>query len=318
MMNKFEMSCDFSVIIPAFNEAEELPGTLRALAEVSADGLLEFEIIVVDNGSKDRTAEIAESMGATVLSAPEASVAGVRNAGAAHARGRLLVFIDADVHVTQLWYEGLQALVERLPDTRVTGSRCLSNLTNNSWLHNGWYSKLADGDSGYINAGHLIVHKSFFESIGGFDDTLTTAEDVEFCARAKRAGADIFNDAALEVFHTGYPSGPRDFLRRERWHGLQDFLGWRQAIRSRVVWLTAIHLLILIGSFALILEKGLFFGLMSYVCGAFCLLLAAALFKFRRGLFPHSWASLAVMYLYILGRSIALLDALRGRNIRRE
>ncbi len=80
-----------SVVVPAYNEAAVLPETL---ARIDAEAA---EVIVVDNGSTERTAEIAEDAGARVVSEPRRGVARARNAGAAMARGDVLVFVDADV-----------------------------------------------------------------------------------------------------------------------------------------------------------------------------------------------------------------------------
>ncbi len=88
-----------SVIIPARNEEHLLPGTLAAaLAAAKRLGPGQTELIVVDNGSTDRTREVASSLGppVTVLSSPRSGAACARNDGARAARGHLLVFVDAD------------------------------------------------------------------------------------------------------------------------------------------------------------------------------------------------------------------------------
>ena len=90
-----------SFIIPAYNEDALLGQTLRAL-RAAADGVgEEFEIIVADEGSTDRTAEIAREFGAAVVSVNRRQIAAARNAGAAAARGKYLFFIDADTIVTE-------------------------------------------------------------------------------------------------------------------------------------------------------------------------------------------------------------------------
>ena len=94
-----------SVIIPAFNEERYLPLTLEHLRRAS-DHLRacrdeEVEVIVVDNASTDRTAEIALASGARVIPVPEHNIGRVRNAGASAATGDLLVFLDADTVVPE-------------------------------------------------------------------------------------------------------------------------------------------------------------------------------------------------------------------------
>lgn len=85
-----------SVIIPAFNEADYIPETLDRLAaaerhfKTAVDAAV--QIIVVDNASTDRTAEIAHDAGATIIYESEHNIARVRNAGAAKASHDVLVF----------------------------------------------------------------------------------------------------------------------------------------------------------------------------------------------------------------------------------
>src|SRR5688572_21460895 len=89
-----------SFIIPAYNEELLLGRTLRALDD-AARGLGEpFEIIVVDDASTDRTADVAREHGARVVSVNRRQIAATRNAGAREASGELLFFIDADTVVT--------------------------------------------------------------------------------------------------------------------------------------------------------------------------------------------------------------------------
>lgn len=85
-----------SVVIPAFNEGRYLPETLSSLRDAARACRCGLELIVVDNASADRTAEIAKAFGATLAHEPIHNIARVRNTGARHARSDVLVFIDAD------------------------------------------------------------------------------------------------------------------------------------------------------------------------------------------------------------------------------
>src|SRR5689334_12401466 len=101
-----------SVIVPARDAAATLDGTLRALAAQDLDD--DFEVLVVDDGSTDATAAIAEGFGPPVrlLRMTGSTGAGsVRNHGAAAARGHVLAFTDADCAPTPGWLRaGLRAL----------------------------------------------------------------------------------------------------------------------------------------------------------------------------------------------------------------
>lgn len=100
-----------SIIIPARNEAQNLPNLLASLADQTLEPL---EIVVVDDASEDRTAAIARAAGARVVSPPPlpGDWLGKNHAcwqGARHARGEILVFLDADTRIED---DGLRRLVE--------------------------------------------------------------------------------------------------------------------------------------------------------------------------------------------------------------
>ena len=94
-----------SVIVPAYKEEKYIGGTINSIKRAQ-DFLLNqrgipSEIVVVDNHSSDRTADIARSCAVKLLSEPTHNVAKGRNIGASQASGDILVFIDADVMVPQ-------------------------------------------------------------------------------------------------------------------------------------------------------------------------------------------------------------------------
>src|SRR2546425_8931640 len=88
-----------SVVVPAFNEEKLIGQSLRSIRD-AAETLLqrgwECEILVCDNNSSDRTAELARTAGAQVVFEPVNQISRARNAGAAAATGDWLVFVDAD------------------------------------------------------------------------------------------------------------------------------------------------------------------------------------------------------------------------------
>ena len=88
-----------SVVVPAFNEERLLAGSLAAIRDALRafeEAGWDTELIVCDNNSTDRTAEIARDAGAAVVFEPVNQIARARNAGAAHATGEWLLFVDAD------------------------------------------------------------------------------------------------------------------------------------------------------------------------------------------------------------------------------
>src|SRR5687767_8100970 len=90
-----------SFIIPAYNEEALLARTLETLKESARSALdgLDHEIIVVDDASTDRTAQIAREAGARVITVEHRQIAATRNAGARSAQGDVFIFVDADTLV---------------------------------------------------------------------------------------------------------------------------------------------------------------------------------------------------------------------------
>src|SRR3972149_10557322 len=90
----------FSFIIPALNEEKYIGACIRSIKNQLEEG---DEIIVVDNGSHDRTTQIAKSLGCRVLKEKNNGLSHARNRGAREARGNVLCFIDADSIVSDEW-----------------------------------------------------------------------------------------------------------------------------------------------------------------------------------------------------------------------
>lgn len=178
-----------SLVIPAYNEARYLPRLLDSVAvarrRYSADPDA-VEVIVSDNLSTDRTADVARSRGATVVKAPRRVIAAVRNSGAAAATGDLFVFVDADSIVHP---DTFSRVADALASAQVVGGA--TGVTMDRWspgiavtyaLLEAWCWV-----SGF-DTGVLFCRRETFEAIGGFPEHLTFAEDLAFYAGLKRVG----------------------------------------------------------------------------------------------------------------------------------
>src|SRR4030043_88500 len=113
-----------SVIIPARNEARLIADTLRSLQNQSYSG--DYEVLVVDNGSKDNTAEIARSCGVKVISAGEhISVFFARQVGADATDGDIIVQADADTLYPEGWLQRIADKMEAHPEAVAVSGRFL-------------------------------------------------------------------------------------------------------------------------------------------------------------------------------------------------
>lgn len=234
--------CVLSFIIPALNEEEHIGGVLDAIVD-NIRGKLLYEVIVVDNGSSDRTVEISEKRGAVCLKVPGCPISTLRNMGETEAKSNILVFLDADVYLGKGWGEQIGPVIEKLCDqTNIITGSLYGISEGNNWIERIWFApRTTQKEVKYINGGHLILHRSFFTKMHGFDPELETGEDYEFCARAKAMGAIIENNPDLKVIHAGYPKSIRRFFGRERWHGRGDNRSIKAILSSKPATLSLVN-----------------------------------------------------------------------------
>lgn len=173
-----------SIIIPAHNEEEFLPGTLEALARQTYP---HYETIVVANGCTDRTAEVVQGRCTKFFDLEERGLGPARNLGATHAKGELLLFLDAD---TILEPNALECITSRfsrrhamgtikgVPDSRKFSYKLIYFLKNGIHaLH------LHHGSSGVI-----LCWKDFFNAVGGFNNELYLRENSDLMKKLRRFG----------------------------------------------------------------------------------------------------------------------------------
>lgn len=210
-----------SVIIPALNEEENIGRCVAALKEIDMPDVdMGLEIIVVDNGSQDRTVEIARGLGATVYVQPDLTIGGVRNYGAARSRGDILAFVDADCVVSKSWLTRAAGTIGRESADMVGSFHDIPD--EFSWVAR--TAKLVDNtktgtDVQFIPSGNMIVKRSSFDAVGGFTETLETSEDVDLCHKLKQSGFKLFLDPGIRSVHLRARKGIGDLIKKEMWYG---------------------------------------------------------------------------------------------------
>ena len=178
-----------SIIIPAFNEAAYIGAALDSLEAAAAhlrdNADVEVEVIVVDNNSTDDTAAVARSRGARVVEEPLQGIARARNAGARHAEGDVLVFIDADVSAPATLLVAIQGAMEDSScvgggfDVEYRPRRLLVRLHLRAWRLLARLMDMVQGPTQFCRA-------SVFEEVGGYDESAWIGEDVDFFWNMKR------------------------------------------------------------------------------------------------------------------------------------
>jgi glycosyltransferase involved in cell wall biosynthesis len=186
-----------SVIIPAFNEEKFLGNCLFSLKE---QDFKDFEIIVVDNNSTDKTREIAKEFGAILVSEKKQGVAFARNKGAKIAKGEILVFTDADTILPKDWLSRIQKEFERDKELIAFGGSCefysgpISARISSKFLLKPFLilDKFFSGGFNLMGCNMAIKREAFLE-VGGFNENLKLNEDVEISYRLREIGKVKFD-----------------------------------------------------------------------------------------------------------------------------
>lgn len=221
-----------SVVVPVKDRAEELDRCLWSLQHLRYPEH-KLEVIVVDDGSRDGSASVARSRGATVVPSGGAGVgpAASRNRGAQSARGDILAFVDSDCTVDETWIEELVGAFEdpavAAVGGRVDGMRDASALDRYeaamSSLFLGERERCGGegNDTFYLPSCNLLVRKNAFLDAGGFREGQHVGEDVDLTWRLRDRGWKIQYTPRGRVFHE-HRNRLKTFLKRRFEYGTSE------------------------------------------------------------------------------------------------
>lgn len=183
-------SLKISIVIPAFNEERLISGTLSHIKEASeifCERGWKREIIVCDNNSKDKTAELTRNAGATVVFEPINQIARARNRGAQEARGDWIIFIDADSRPSRELFADVIDCIrsgEHIAGgcvVRLEGEHRLANVLTGIWNTLSRMFRLLAGS-------FIFCEANAFRAAGGFSSELYAGEELDLAKRLKEQG----------------------------------------------------------------------------------------------------------------------------------
>lgn len=190
-----------SVVIPAYNEEKYLPATLESL--VGQQTQQDFEVIVVDNASTDRTSEIAKSFASRlkhlrVVLEKEKGRGRARVTGFSQAKGDIILCTDADTVLPPQW---IDAMTKPFEDASVMAASSAAVILDfdafTNWIYNigdllyMWSYRVFLGYNTIVGFS-LAVRREAYEKSGGFRADLKAQEDVEFGMRLHKQGKIVF------------------------------------------------------------------------------------------------------------------------------
>lgn len=202
----------FSVIIPLYNKA---PYIRKALESVLAQTYADYELVIIDDGSTDGSAEIAEAILQDPASSPHrlirqanSGVSAARNNGVAQASGDYIAFLDADDWWEPTYLERMAQLIEDYPEAGLYAC-------NYIYYKPGKTHVALDIPTGYINypkayyeSGAMpvtsitaIIPRAVFDEMGGFRNHLWMAEDFDLWIRIALAYKMVFLDEPLAYYN---------------------------------------------------------------------------------------------------------------------
>jgi glucosyl-dolichyl phosphate glucuronosyltransferase len=224
---------DISVVVVTYNRAMMLRQALESLINQRSDNKFSFEILVIDDGSTDDTAAVVRAIATHAKPLPVRYVykegggeGDARNRGVMEARGDWIAFCDDDQLATPWWLGELyQAAIEKdaqcvggsvnllipVADGIKLGPRA-RRILGEKWLHPHLASSKAKD---CLGAGNLLVHRSVFDRVGGFDLTFRQGVDTDFFWKVERAGFTLGAAPKGLVYHAMTASRLRlEYLRR--------------------------------------------------------------------------------------------------------
>ncbi len=234
-----------SIIILTYNSSKYIKNLIESIYEFNHEK--DFEVLVVDNDSSDKTIEIVKKFGSKVKIIETGANLGFAkgiNYGAKKAIGEYLLFVNPDAEFKKGNIEQMVSVLEKDKKIGVVGGRLVNDKGINEKSAGKFFGFFAsilmafglDESFGirfspnvqvpvdFVSGGFMMVRSALFSEQSGFDENLFMyIEDMEFCYRVKRSGfRTVFTPYAI-AFHAGHGSGSRGFAIKNIYRGILYF-----------------------------------------------------------------------------------------------
>ncbi len=230
-----------SVVIPCYNAEKTLRGCLQSVVEQAYP---RYEIIVVDDGSKDSSSSILREFKnrITIVTQSNQGASAARNAGISAAKGEIILLLDTDARVFPEWISA-HAMRQKEGYSILGGSVIPwdDGFAGMCDYYSTWYEyypqKKFQTSRHQISSTNLSIHRRVIETAGAFDASISKRlEDVEFSIRVQRKGFSIAFDPAMPMAHHDRET-LWGFLKHQYWYGrLAPFVRTKK-IGARFAWL---------------------------------------------------------------------------------
>lgn len=215
-MNKFPL---VSVIVPTYNEQGVIE---RLIISIKKQSFPNIEIVVVDDGSNDKTANIAKKYTPNVFTRKHAERSVQRNFGARSARGKFLVFLDSDMELTK---NVITDCVKEMNSDSGIGGIIIpeESRARNFWekvkaFERSFYNEEGDGTTDAAR----FFRRQTFEKVGGYDESITGPEDWDLPESIKSKGYSI-SRIKSRILHHEKVLNLFTLMKKKYYYGLKSY-----------------------------------------------------------------------------------------------
>lgn len=176
-----------SIVIPTYNEKKYLPKLLRSIKK---QDIKDYEIIVADNNSKDKTREIAKKFGCKIVKGGKRPGIG-RNNGAKKAKGELLLFLDADCYLEKGFIKGL---LKEFKDRKLVVASCFLKPISDRLIDKIYFNvfnnfvRITERISPTLGGCCVLVKRDVHKKIKGFNEGIRLYEEHDYVRRCLKHG----------------------------------------------------------------------------------------------------------------------------------